>query len=374
MNTGSKGKEYSTLVSDLFTVNNSTKSPATIESFAKTVDASSRTKVIAITGNALANTISGGTKNDSIYGATGNDSILGNDGSDKLYGDAGNDILLGGKGNDSLWGGTGNDSLTGNDGNDIFIYEAGKDVITDYTAGQDKIKIASGKISKTSLSGSDVLFTIGKSSLTVKNAKGKTISLIDSAGKSSSTVVGAQALTNSNKANVTITADMGAVDASVRTKAIAITGNALANTICGGTKNDSIFGVAGNDSIFGNAGNDKLYGDAGNDILLGGKGNDSLWGGTGNDSLWGDAGKDTFIYTANEGTDRIFDYEVGDMLKILNADGSDGSFKSSKYSGGDLTLSINGGGKIIFDDIASNTKFNINGSSYNISGSKLVKK
>ena len=535
----SKGKEYSTLVSDSFTVTNSTKSPAIIESFVKTVDASSRTKVIAITGNALANSISGGTKNDSIYGAAGNDSILGNAGNDKLYGDAGNDILLGGKDNDSLWGGAGNDTLTGNDGNDIFIYESGKDFITDYTAGQDKIQIASGKISKTSLSGSDVLFTIGKGSLTVKNAKGKTISLLDSTGKASSIVVGAQALTNSNKASVTIGADMGFVDASKRTKVIAITGNALANSISGGTKNDSIFGAAGNDSIIGNAGNDKLYGDAGNDILLGGKDNDSLWGGAGNDtltgndgndifiyesgkdfitdytagqdkiqiasgkisktslsgsdvlftigkgsltvknakgktislldstgkassivvgaqaltnsnkasvtigadmgfvdaskrtkviaitgnalansisggtkndsifgaagndsiignagndklygdagndillggkgndSLWGDAGKDIFIYTANEGTDTIFDYETGDLLKILNVGGSEGSFKSSKYSGGDLTLTINGGGKIIFEGVASSTKFNINGSSYNISGSKLIKK
>lgn len=127
-------------------------------------------------------------------------------------------------------------------------------------------------------------------------------------------------------------------------------------------------------SILGNDGNDKLYGDAGNDILLGGKGNDSLWGGAGNDSLWGDASNDTFIYTVNEGTDKIFDYADGDMLKIFNTDGSDGFFKSSKYSGGDLTLTINGGGKIIFDDVASTTKFNINGLSYNISGSKLVKK
>lgn len=126
--------------------------------------------------------------------------------------------------------------------------------------------------------------------------------------------------------------------------------------------------------ILGNTGNDKLYGEAGNDIIIGGKGNDSLNGGAGNDSLWGDAGKDTFIYTANEGTDKIFDYETGDLLKILNADGSDGYFKSSKYSGGDLTLTINGGGKIIFEDVVSSTKFNINGSSYNISGSKLVKK
>ena len=346
-------------------VTDSIKSLITAASDIKVIDASSRTKAIKITGNALANTLSGGTKNDSIFGAAGNDSILGNAGNDKLYGQNGNDSLSGGKGNDSLWGG---------DGKDVFIYSAGNDVIADFTVGQDKIQIASGKISKTSLSGSDVLFTIGKGSLTVKNAKGKTISLIDSAGKASSTLVGAQALNNSNKASVTIAADMGAVDASARTKAIAITGNALANTISGGTKNDSIFGAAGNDSILGNAGNDKLFGDAGNDQLFGGNGNDSLWGGAGNDSLWGDVGKDTFIYTANEGTDKIFDYETGDMLKILNADSTDGSFKSSKYSGGDLTLTINGGGKIIFEDVASSTKFNINGYSYHISGSKLLKK
>ena len=318
----------------------------------KTANASSRTSAIRIVGNAFNNSIVGGSKNDSLYGGNGDDYLSGGKGNDKIYGQNGADSLL---------GGSGNDTLTGGKGNDIFIYNAGNDIIADYTVGQDKIQIASGKISKTSLSGSDVLFTIGKGSLTVKNAKGKTISLIDS-------------LTNSNKASVTIGADMGAVDASARTKAILITGNALANTICGGTKNDSIFGAAGNDSILGNAGNDKLYGDAGNDIIYGGKGNDSLWGGVGNDSLWGDAGNDTFFYTANEGTDKIFDYVTGDMLKILNADGSDDSFKSSKFSGGDLTLTINGGGKIIFDDVASNTKFNINGSSYSISGSKLLKK
>lgn len=221
--------------------------------------------------------------------------------------------------------------------------------------------------SQSSLSGSDVIFTIGKGSLTVKKAKGKTINLIDSTVKAFSTVVGAQTLTNSNSSNVSIGTDMGVVDASKRTKAIQITGNALANFISGGSKNDSIYGGAGNDSILGNSGNDKLFGDTGNDILFGSKGNDSLWGGKGNDSLWCDTGKDTFIYTANEGTDKIFDYKIGDMLQILNADGSKGAFKSSKFSGGDLTLTINGGGKIIFDDVASSTRFNIK-------GSKLIKK
>lgn len=42
--------------------------------------------------------------------------------------------------------------------------------------------------------------------------------------------------------------------------------------------------------------------------LTGGKSNDSLRRRAGNDSLWNNAGKDTFIFTANKGTDKIFDY------------------------------------------------------------------
>ena len=325
-----------------------------------TINAGNVTSEISISGNDKANTISAGKNNDSISGGNGNDSIVGNAGNDKLYGQNGNDSLWGGKGNDSLWGG---------DGKDVFIYSAGKDVIADFTAGQDKIKITSGKISKSSLSGSDVIFTIGKGSLTVKNAKGKSISLLDSTGKASSTVVGAQTLTNSNKASVTIGVDMGVVDASSRTKAIQITGNALANSISGGSKNDSIYGGAGNDSIVGNAGNDKLFGDAGNDILKGGKGNDSLWGGKGNDSLWGDDGADTFIYSSGDGKDVIFGFENNDLLQITGIfSGTYNKSKKELYFKVDSTSNA-----ITLKDFSADT-FNINGTNFKISGSKLVKK
>ena len=138
-------------------VTNSTKSPVTVGSSVKVIDASKRTTNVKITGNKLANTIQGGSKKDSLYGGKGNDSILGNAGNDKIYGQAGND---------TLWGGAGNDTLKGGDGDDVFIYSAGKDVITDYTSG-DKISLGSA-ISKSTVSGSDVILTIGKGSLTVK--------------------------------------------------------------------------------------------------------------------------------------------------------------------------------------------------------------
>ena len=56
-------------------------------------------------------------------------------------------------------------------------------MITDYTAGQDKIKISSGTISKTSCSGSNVIFTVGSGTLTVQNGKGKKITITDANNK-----------------------------------------------------------------------------------------------------------------------------------------------------------------------------------------------
>ena len=96
-----------------------------------------------------------------------------------IIGGSGADTLIGGAKADTLNGGAGNDTLTGGAGNDVFLYGTGKDVITDYTAGQDKIKILSGKISKTSYSGQNVIFTIGSGTLTVKNGKGKKITIVD---------------------------------------------------------------------------------------------------------------------------------------------------------------------------------------------------
>lgn len=102
----------------------------------------------------------------------------------KITGNANVNTISSGAGNDTIIGGKGNDSLTGGKGKDTFIYASGdgKDIITDYTAGQDKIKITSGKISKSKVSGKNVVFTIGSGSITVKNGKDKNITVIDSSG------------------------------------------------------------------------------------------------------------------------------------------------------------------------------------------------
>ena len=420
--------------STTLTVTNSTESPLTIGSKIKVVNATKRTKAIEIIGNTLANSISGGTKNDIIHGGAGNDTLLGNAGNDKLLGDAGADVLDGGKGNDTLTGGA---------GNDIFVYTAGKDVISDYAAG-DKIKF-SAAISKSTISGSNVVFTVGSGTLTVKNGKGKKITIVDENGEETTKTYSATpantttlAITNATESPLTIGSKVKVVNAAKRTTAIEITGNTLANSISGGKANDTISGGAGNDSLLGNAGDDYLNGDdgndyinggagadlisgdagkdslfgganddtllgqddndyldggagddyleghAGNDYLLGGAGADWIFGGYDKDTLWGGAGDDyldgggdadIFIYKPGEGTDTILDYyeSDGDMLKILNKDGSEGgTFSDSGFVDNKLTLTISGGGKVVFDG-GYFENININGETYTVSDEKLVK-
>jgi len=165
-------------------------------------------------------------------------------------------------------------------------------------------------------------------------------------------------------------------------KKATVTGSNNADTITvrgsniklnGSAGNDSLSGGSNNDSINGGAGNDVIFGNKGSDTLLGGAGNDSLWGGSGNDSLYGGAGDDTFIYKPGEGTDTIFDFQSGDLLTILKSNGKEGgTFTSSSFKNGNLTLGISGGGSVIFSGVSKSNSFNINGDTYKISSSKLT--
>ena len=89
--------------------------------------------------------------------------------------------------------------------------------------------------------------------------------------------------------------------------------------------------------------------------------------------LAGGDGNDVFIYRAGEGKDKILDYTSGDMLTILNSSGTASSkYTKSEYSDGTLSLTISGGGNVIFNNVTTSTEFNINSTTYTISGSKLV--
>ncbi|MBR0061014.1 MAG: calcium-binding protein, partial [Selenomonadaceae bacterium] len=290
------------------------------------------------------NYIDGGNGNDSILGRTtdnqdsadwamgGYATLLGGDGNDyidpfytnnsTISGGAGNDTIIMMGANSTLNGGAGDDqiSLGTSDSVNVRINYAagdGNDLIQGF---DDKATLAIGGSYSTKKSGDNVIVTVGKGKITLTGAASL---------EAVNVVSNLLTVDNKNKSSVTVGAYVKTIDASARAKAVKITGNALDNLIVGGS------------------GNDKLYGKAGDD---------SLWGGKGNDSLWGGTGDDTFIYQAGEGTDKIFDYQSGDMLKILN-----GKFSKSKFSGGTLSLTISGGGQIIFDNVTTSTNFNING-------------
>ena len=264
-----------------------------------TIDASEVVHDVVITANKNANKIIGSEENDYIDGGAGKDTILGGDG---------DDTLIGGKGNDSLKGG---------DGADIFLYNNGdgNDIITDYTE-DDMIKIDSGTISNVKLSGSDVVFKIGKGSLTVKNGKNKSLSLIDSSDNSISTIIGSTSsttlnITDSTSSAVTLNSGIEIADASTRTKAIKITGNAKDNSI------------------------------------VGGHGNNTIIGGFGNDTLVGGNGYDVFVYNNGDGNDLIKDWDEAYTLRI------DSGSLSAKVRVEDRTVIFTvGNGKISLEGAA----------------------
>ena len=275
------------------------------------IDATKVKSGIMIVGNKSSDSIKAGVGKDTISGNLGNDTLYGGKGNDVIFGDAGNDIIYGEAGDDTLYGGAGKNTLTGGDGKDIFIYSGGEDFIADYTAGKDKVIFADSLIKSVSSSGSNIVFQTSDGKLTVKNGKGKKITVVDQDAKSTTqiyspatgaTLKGAVLTVDKNFATTSIkVADYyGAskIDASKATKALTLTGNGAANS------------------------------------LKGGSGNDTLSGGTGNDTLTGGKGKDVFIYSG--GKDVITDYTAGqDKIKI-----SSGKVTKKTYSGKDVILTI----------------------------------
>lgn len=101
-------------------------------------------------GNALANRLTGNAAANRLDGGEGNDTLNGNVGDDVLIGGNGSDNLSGGEGNDILRGGSGSDTLTGGNGADRFVFDSagtGRDLISDFQQGSDRIVLDSGVFS-----------------------------------------------------------------------------------------------------------------------------------------------------------------------------------------------------------------------------------
>ena len=295
----------------------------------------------------------------------------------EIFGNKKANVIIASANGSTLNGGKGKDTLIGGEGEDIFIFEKnpGKDVVQGYGDG-DIISLSSGaEITDGFMQNSDAIIKIGTSAITVKDTSSITLTsngndTIFSNGvfiNKATSIVSALA---SYKGEIDLTGyGVSTLDASLGKKALTIQGTASADSIIGGN---------GRDKLYGNNGDDYLAGGKGNDTLDGGAGDDSLWGGKGNDLLIGGAGADAFIFRVGDGNDTIqgYNFAENDMLQILDKRGNalkGEAFTKSAFSGSTLTLSVKGGGKVIFTGAAQGNSFNINGDTYSISGKKLVK-
>ena len=122
----------------------------------------------------------------------------------------------------------------------------------------------------------------------------------------------------------------------------------------------NIWGGDGSDILKGGSGNDSIYCKAGNDTIRGGKCNDKLWG---NDD------DNVFIYENGDGKDTIYGFDDDDMLKITESFSA--SYNSSKK---EIYFKVGNTSNAITLKNYDTSTFNVNGSNYRISGSKLVKR
>ncbi len=322
-------------------------------------------------------TIANGVTIENVRTGGGNDKIVGNDAANQLISGAGNDTVNGGAGDDAIYGGAGKDVLTGGAGKDQFLYaEAsesgvglGRDVITDFTKGEDKLALgqigAKGFIGSAAFTGKagevsyhkgdgvtvvrvDVngdrqtdfevelagLFDLDASDF-IDLAAGMNDRLVGTAaadllqgGDGNDTLIGAGGNDTLDGGNGSDTADY-----SANTGNFTIDLNIAGPQNTGSTGYDTLIGVdnliggRGANKFYGNDADNRLEGGAGTDLLYAGGGHDVIVGGTGRDLMKGGAGSDLFIFesTADSavGADRdvIFDFTTDiDQLDLSRID------------------------------------------------------
>lgn len=131
-----------------------------------TVDVSTTTQNVSVSGGMGNDTITGSTtKNSSLTGGKGDDILTGQGGNDTISGGEGVDTILGGAGIDNIDGGDGNDTMDGDAGNDTLVGGAGNDLI-DQTGAAN----AAGVDTMTGGAGNDVFGVVSDSPLVETNA------------------------------------------------------------------------------------------------------------------------------------------------------------------------------------------------------------
>lgn len=92
--------------------------------------------------------------------------------------------------------------------------------------------------------------------------------------------------------------------------------------IVGSAAANKLIGRGGNDILLGLGGDDRLYGGDNEDRIIGGDGNDVLFGDNPNGGNNAEGFADTFVFDADDGADKVFDFEAGlDKIELSDGDG-----------------------------------------------------
>ncbi|MCB1492024.1 MAG: hypothetical protein KDJ77_09545 [Rhodobiaceae bacterium] len=286
------------------------------------------TSIERLTGSSHNDLLVGNPSNNIIRGGGGNDTLKGLNGADNLYGDAGDDWLyvdnldnaaLGGSGTDRLIvvNGNGVTNAVGANGIEIATGNTGDDTFdgTGATVGLT-LRGRSGNDVLTGGDGDDYLF--GDSGADeLRGGAGLDRLFVDendtviNGGAGSDDRVIVQQLAS---ATTGVSIDMAASEVEVAY------GNLNDDTFDGSSATValSLYGRNGQDVLTGGSANDRLFGDnndaASGDILNGGEGNDFLRGGS--NGAGGFAERDQFVFDADWGNDRIFDFADNGAEKI----------------------------------------------------------
>ena len=248
----------------------------------------------------LALDLTGWSGVERVNGHTGNDTIDASSQTTAIFltGGDGNDRLIGGSSHDAMIGGNGDDTMIGNDGNDTMLGGAGAD---DFDGG----------------AGNDVFYIGQATDDVIDGGAGFDIAVIDNAAGLSIFVgdwVGVERIVGYHGAD--------SIDATGMATDVVIAGGGAGDSLTGGDGNDTFYGGEGADSLFGGTGNDALIAGNGADEIEGGFGNDWLAGGAdadvflfdddfGNDTIADfTPGEDVLDFVQNRDANRWQDLQI----------------------------------------------------------------
>jgi serralysin len=230
-----------------------------------------------------------------------------------ITGGTGNDTLDGGAGNDTLDGGAGIDTLVGGAGDDTYKVDVAGDVVTE-AAGAGIDTVLATTLAYALGNNVDNLTFVGSGNFTgtgnalANTLRGGTGNDTLNGGAGADTMIGG---TGNDIYVVDVAGDVVTENLSEGADEVQTSLNGY--TLGLNVENLTLTGVgniAGNGNelaniITGNAGNNVLNGNAGDDTLNGGSGADTMLGGVGNDTYVVDNAGDVVTENAGAGTDLV---------------------------------------------------------------------